>query len=115
MVVGGDFNATACPRYSYSGLSHILVADERLIEWSARSGLTCVAPREATWLSMDESRPAVLDCFFWRSKSGLSCLEELVALEAADSRTSVVQATQTVRASAACCHLRPLCGRPASI
>ena len=86
VVVGGDFNATTCPRSGYSGLPHIRVADERLVEWSARSGLTCVAPREATWMSMNESRQAVLDCFFWRSKRGWPCLEEPVALEAADSR-----------------------------
>ena len=103
MVVGGDFNATTCPRYGYSGLPHIRVADERLIEWSARSRLTCAAPgpSEAMWLSMDESRQTVrvLDCFFFlRSKSGLPCPEDPVALEAADSRLDhrVVQATLTV-------------------
>ena len=103
MVVGGDFNATTCPRYGYSGLPHIRVADERLIEWSARSRLTCAAPgpSEAMWLSMDESRQTVrvLDCFFFlRSKGGLPCPEDPVALEAADSRLDhrVVQATLTV-------------------
>jgi hypothetical protein len=43
-------------------------ADERLSEWSAALGLTCAAPAEATWLRRDESRQAVLDYLFWRSK-----------------------------------------------
>ena len=49
-------------------------------------------------MSMDESRQAVLDCFFWRSKSGLPFLDEPVALQAADSRMDhrVVQATLIV-------------------
>ena len=97
-VIGGDWNASLRPRHGYSGLSHIRAADERLAEWSDGSGLTCAAPREATWMSRDESRQAVLDCFFWRSKTGEPCLADPVALEAADPRLDhrVVQAPLTV-------------------
>ena len=31
VVVGGGFNTTTCPWYCFSGLSHIRVADQRLI------------------------------------------------------------------------------------
>jgi hypothetical protein len=61
-------------------------------------GLTCAAPAEVTWLSRDESRQAVLDCFFWQSKNGQPCLEDVAAIESADPSLDhrVVQATLKV-------------------
>jgi hypothetical protein len=61
-------------------------------------GLTCAAPAEAKWLSRDESRQAVLYCFFCQSKYGKPCLDDAAAIEAADPRLDhrVVKATLKV-------------------
>ena len=39
-------------------------------------GLTCEAPRYATWQSINESRCAILDCFFWQSRTGKGTLRD---------------------------------------
>ena len=101
MVLGADWNASLAARqcrHGYSGLPHIQAADVWLAEWSAASGLTCATPAQATWMSIDESRKAVLDCFFWRSKTGQPCLEDTAALDAADPSLDhrVVKATLKV-------------------
>ena len=69
VVVGGDWNASTRPRVGYVGSQVTRGADARLQEWYLREDLTCAAPEHATWQSVNESRHAVLDCFFWRSKS----------------------------------------------
>jgi len=69
VVVGGDWNASTRPRVGYVGSQVTRGADARLQEWYLREDLTCAAPEHATWQSVNESRHAILDCFFWRSKS----------------------------------------------
>ncbi len=75
IVIGGDFNASLTPRTGYVGSDITWNADSRLQEWSCRVGLSCAAPAQATWHSYTESRSAVLDCFFWRSKIELNVLD----------------------------------------
>jgi hypothetical protein len=41
-----------------------------------------LSPAEATWLSRDESRQVVLNCF-WQSEYGQPCLDNAAAIEAA--------------------------------
>ena len=69
VMIGGDFNASCKPRVGYVGSETTRVADARLMEWSRQAGLACAAPSHATWRSINESRYAVLDSFFWRSKT----------------------------------------------
>ena len=69
VMIGGDFNASCKPRVGYVGSETTRVADARLMEWSRQAGLACAAPSHATWQSINESRYAVLDSFFWRSKT----------------------------------------------
>ena len=73
VVVGGDWNTSTRPRAGYVGSQVTRGADARLQEWYRRKSLACAAPEHATCQSSNETRHAVLDCFFWRSKSdGLS-------------------------------------------
>ena len=69
IMIGGDFNASCRPRVGYVGSEVTRSADARLEDWSRQAGLACAAPSHATWLSINESRYAVLDSFFWRSKA----------------------------------------------
>ena len=69
IVIGGDFNASLTPRTGYVGSDITRNADSRLQEWCTQTALSCAAPAQATWHSYNESRSAVLDCFFWRSKT----------------------------------------------
>ena len=69
ILIGGDFNASCRARVGYVGSDMTRGADARLLEWSEREGLACAAPMHATWQSVNESRYAVLDCFFWRAKT----------------------------------------------
>ena len=69
-LIGGDFNASCRLRAGHAGSNVTHRADARLEEWSRRTGLACVAQSHATtWQSVNESRFAVLDSFFWRSKA----------------------------------------------
>ena len=72
VIIGGDFNASCRARVGYVGAEVTRGADDRLLEWSRREGLACAAPMHATWQSVNESRYAVLDSFFWRTKTELS-------------------------------------------
>ena len=69
VLIGGDFNASCRARVGYVGSEMTRGADARLLEWCRRMGLVCAAPMNATWQSVNESRYAVLDSFFWRSKT----------------------------------------------
>jgi ribonuclease HI len=69
IMIGGDFNASCRPRVGYVGSETTRSADARLEEWSRQAGLACAAPSHATWQSVNGSRYAVLDSFFWRSKT----------------------------------------------
>jgi hypothetical protein len=71
-VIGGDFNASCRPRVGYVGYAGTVAtrsADARLDEWYRQKGLACAASLHSTWQSVNESRYAVLDCFFWQSKT----------------------------------------------
>ena len=70
VILAGDWNASLRPRIGYSGLAPTVRADARLHAWSVSAGFACEAPAEPTWASADDSRRAVLDCFFWKSVSG---------------------------------------------
>ena len=86
VICGGDWNASLLPRIGYNGTEHIRRADVGLEAWSRGLGLSCAAPKEHTWASFNESRRAVLDCFFYRSKTGQTCLGDTTAFNAADVR-----------------------------
>jgi hypothetical protein len=58
------------PRIGYCWAPQTVLADERLLRWSEVAGLRCAAPEVPTWTSYNEQRHAVLDCFFWKSRSG---------------------------------------------
>jgi endonuclease/exonuclease/phosphatase (EEP) superfamily protein YafD len=64
IMMGGDFNASCRARVGYVGSNTTRGADARLQEWCRRGGLSCAAPMQATWQSVNESRYAVLDSFF---------------------------------------------------
>ena len=53
-------------------------------QWSGPE-LRCpdLGPKEHTWASFNKSLRAVLDCFFYRSKTGQSCLGDTTACCAA--------------------------------
>ena len=70
VIIGGDWNASLRPRIGYSGHALITRADARLRAWCEAENFACEAPVEPTWSSVNDSRRAVLDCFFWKSKSG---------------------------------------------
>ena len=83
-LVGGDFNASLRPRVGYSGLHCIRVADLHLQRWCSESGFICAAPEQHTWTSFNESRQAVLDCFFWKAKTA-TAVEHVYGATAFDS------------------------------
>ena len=84
VIIGGDWNASLGPRVGYSGHARVARADARLQAWSDSASFTCEAPAEHTWNSADDSRRAVLDCFFWKSKSGQPSISHAEAFLAAD-------------------------------
>jgi hypothetical protein len=80
IMISGDSNASCRPRIvGYAGTEATRGADARLEEWSRQTGL-CAAPSHATWLRVIKSRYAVLDSFFWRSKTnqmGIQVVESI--------------------------------------
>ena len=84
IIIGGDWNASLQQRVGYSGLAHINRADARLRSWSMQAGLTCEAPADYTWASANESRRSVLDCFFWKSRSGKPSICSVEAFQSSD-------------------------------
>ena len=86
IVIGGDFNASLMPRTGYVGSEMTRSADSRLQEWCAETGLSCAATAQATWHSYNESRSAVLDCFFWRSKTDQLTIVDAEAFPSPDPR-----------------------------
>ena len=83
VICWGDWNASLLPRICYTGSEHIRLADAKIEAWSSGLGLRCAAQKEDTWASFNESRQAVLDCFFYRSKTGQACLGDTSAVSAA--------------------------------
>ena len=86
ILVGGDFNASLRPRVGYSGLDSIRVADASLLKWCSENGFTCAAPEHHTWTSFNESRQAVLDSFFWKSKHEGESVFGATAFDSTDPR-----------------------------
>ena len=86
IVIGGDFNASLTPRTGYVGSDITRNADSRLQEWCTQTALSCAAPAQATWHSYNESRSAVLDCFFWRSKTDQLDIVDAEAFPSPDPR-----------------------------
>jgi hypothetical protein len=86
ILVGGDFNASCRPRAGYAGSNVTRQADARLEEWSRQTGLACKAPSHATWQSVNESRYAVLDSFFWRSKTDQLSITDAESFRPPDPR-----------------------------
>ena len=84
IIAGGDWNASLRPRVGYSERTLTARADARLLAWSATAGLTCEAPSEPTWASASDSRRAVLDCFFWKSRSGQASVSHAEAFVSGD-------------------------------
>ena len=85
-LIGGDFNASCRPRAGYAGSNVTRSADARLEEWSRQTGLSCAAPLHATWQSVNESRYAVLDSFFWRSKTDQMAIQAVESFLPPDPR-----------------------------
>ncbi len=86
IVIGGDWNATCRPRVGYAGTVATRSADARLEAWSRQAGLTYAASPHATWQSVKESLYAVLDGFFWRSKTDQIGLQDWESFLPADLR-----------------------------
>ena len=86
VVIGGDWNASCRPRVGYAGTGITRSADARLEAWSRQAGLTCAAPPHATWQSINESRYAVLDSFFWRSQTSQMEIQGVEAFLPPDPR-----------------------------
>jgi ribonuclease HI len=86
ILIGGDFNASCRARVGYVGSGMTRGADARLLEWSEREGLACAAPMHATWQSVNESRYAVLDCFFWRAKTEQLSIADAESFRSPDPR-----------------------------
>jgi len=86
VVLGGDFNASCRPRVGYVDAEVTRRADVKLHEWIQQMGLTCMAPPHATWQSVNESRCAVLDCFFWRSRTDKATLQDVEGFLSPDPR-----------------------------
>ena len=103
-VIGGDFNASCRQRVGYAGTVATRSADARLDEWYRQKGLACAAPLHATWQSVNESRYAVLDCFFWRSKTDQTGLVDVEAFLPPDPRLD----HDLVRARVKCDTLGPM-------
>jgi hypothetical protein len=82
VILAGDWNASLHPRIGYSGLAPTVRADARLHAWSVSAGFACEAPAEPTWASADDSRRALLDCFFWKSVSGQPSVSHAEAFSA---------------------------------
>jgi hypothetical protein len=73
IVIGWDWNTTCRPRVgSYAEMLVTRSADAWLEEWSRQEGLACPTSSHATWQSINESHYAVLDSFFWLSKTDLT-------------------------------------------
>ncbi len=56
----------------------------RYVKWYRREDLTCAAPEHATWQSVNKSGHAILDCFFWLSKSNGPSIRGAEAFLSAD-------------------------------
>jgi hypothetical protein len=68
-VIGGDFNASLRPRVGYVGSETTARADARLQDWCRQTALLGAVPSSSTWQSVTEGWHAVLDCFFWQSRT----------------------------------------------
>ena len=86
VVIGGDWNASCRPRVGYAETVITRSADARLEEWSRQAGLACAAPPHATWQSINEQRYAVLDSFFWQSKTSQIKIQGVEAFLPPDPR-----------------------------
>ena len=86
ILIAGDFNASCRPRVGYVESELIRSADARLGEWSRQAGLACAAPSHATWQSVNDSRYAVLDSFFWRSKTDQMAIQGVESFLPPDPR-----------------------------
>ena len=104
VVIGGDFNASCRPRVGYVDAEVTRRADFGLHEWMQQVGLTCEAPQHATWQSINESRCAVLDCFFWQSRTGKVTIQDAEGFLSPDPRLD----HDPVRVSVACDTIGPM-------
>jgi len=86
VLIGGDFNASVAQRFGYAGAATTRNADAKLTAWSNLVGLTPSVPESPTWRSLDDSRQAVLDCFFWRSLMARDCITASEAFASPDPR-----------------------------
>jgi hypothetical protein len=68
-VIGGDFNASLRPCVGYVGSETVARADALLQDWCRLTALLGAVPSSPTWQSVTEARHAVLDCFFWQSRT----------------------------------------------
>jgi hypothetical protein len=71
---------------AYGESEMICSANARLGEWSRQAGLTCAAPSHATWQSVNDSRYAVLDSFFWWSKTDQMAIQGVESFLRPDPR-----------------------------
>ncbi len=78
IVTGGDWNATCRPRVGYA--DSYGSTEVRLEEWGRQAGLACTTSSHVTWQSNNESSYAVLDSFFWRSKTDKMGLQDVESL-----------------------------------
>jgi hypothetical protein len=63
-----------------------------------------MAPLHATWQSINESRCAVLDCFFWQSRTGKTTLQDAKGFLSPDPRLD----HDPVRVCVACDTIGPM-------
>jgi hypothetical protein len=86
-ILGDDWNASMRPRIGYCAAQHTVLADECLLRWSEAASLLCAAPEVPTWTSYNEQRHAILDCFFWKFRSGgAAAVSAAVAFSSPDPR-----------------------------
>jgi hypothetical protein len=69
LVIEGDLNASLRPRVGYVGSETTGRADVLLQDWCRRTALLGAVPSSSPWQSMKEAQHAVLDCFFWQSRT----------------------------------------------
>ena len=84
VIIGGDWNASPQQRISCSYLAHIGLADALLRSWSVANSLACEAPADYTRSRVKELHSAVLDAFFWKSKSGKPSISNAEAFQSSD-------------------------------
>ncbi len=100
-VIGGesgDFNASLRPRVGYVGSETIARADALLQDWCRRTALLGAVPSSATWQSVMEVLHAVLDCFFWQSRTAELSITNVETWIPSDTRLDHNLVTVNVRA-----------------